>query len=141
MLDLNTSTVRKLSFVTVAFSVSTSAQEWGDEQLGTISIAAGWMEPRSQPRDSVQSCQSLCHPVHLVHVQAYSNALALRFLRSSKKQTAIYNCLLKPTIGRYFPLKDSGAELVGSKRQPRNAESIKWHYKNCCLDPAIYFQQ
>ena len=55
-LDLIASTVSKLSLVTVAFSVSTSAQEWGDEQLGTVSVATGWMESCPQPRGSSQSC-------------------------------------------------------------------------------------
>lgn len=140
MLDLITSTVRKLSLVTVAFSVSTSAQEWGDKQLGTVSLAADWMESHPQPRGFSQACQSQCHPVQgLVHVQSLLQSTCSPLPEILQKTDC--HLILKSTMGRYFPLKDSEAELVGSKRQPRNTESIKWHYKNCCLDPTIHLQQ
>lgn len=57
-----------------------------------------------------------------------------------QKQMTICNCFLKPTTGRYFSLKDSGAVLIGSKRQAKNAKSIT-HYKDSCLDLEINFQQ
>lgn len=128
VLDLIASTVNKLS---------TSAQDWGDEQLGTISVAAGYTESPPQPRGAsppVPSCpkssscprllQSTCSPLSEI----------------LQNQMTICNCFLKLTVGRYFPLQDSEAALIGSERKVKNAESIK-HYKNSCLDLEIHFQQ